>query len=44
MVAAEAGLNVADQLQAPGQPQKVEQQKAADPADDLESRLAALRR
>jgi hypothetical protein len=43
MVAAEAGLNLTDQLAEPGK-NKPAENKVADPADELESRLAALRR
>eukprot|EP00599_Poterioochromonas_sp_BG-1_P009413 CAMPEP_0173152740 /NCGR_PEP_ID=MMETSP1105-20130129/12426_1 /TAXON_ID=2985 /ORGANISM="Ochromonas sp., Strain BG-1" /LENGTH=169 /DNA_ID=CAMNT_0014068505 /DNA_START=293 /DNA_END=802 /DNA_ORIENTATION=- len=43
MVAAEAGLSISDQLAEPGKA-KVSEQKVAAPEDELESRLAALRR
>jgi hypothetical protein len=43
MVAAEAGLSISDQMAEPGKA-KANEQKVADPADELESRLAALRR
>lgn len=43
MVADEAGLTLSEQLQEPGK-SKAPEQKVADPANELESRLAALRK
>ena len=44
MVAAEAGLSISEQLDAPGRNKVATEEKVSDPADELESRLAALRR